>query len=173
MTPLLTYAQQQQIKKISANNERHYDPIEKETEEFELRKLTGVALLQDLQKNPTKATNVTLLDGGTFIDCNGNQVDFKGLRYVLAYMVYSRYIGTIPYKDTATGFVQKNRQEANSIDEGTTKRLQKENRQLALEEWLLTKEFLNENNSDYPLWNCGQSKKPYAPKFTPLRKTFR
>lgn len=173
MAQILTYSQQQAIKKISANNQSSFDQIEQETEEFELRKLTGVALLQDLQKNPTTTENAILLNGGTFTDCNGNEVDFKGIRYIMAYMVYSRYIGIISYKDTYTGFAQKNRQESNSIDEGTTKRLQKENRQLALEEWLLTKEFLNENCDDYPLWNSGESKKPYSPKFTPLRNTTR
>lgn len=173
MAQILTFNQQQQIKKISNNNKGSFDQIEKETEEYELRKLVGIALLQDLQKNPTSTNNVKLLDGGSFEDCNGNEIDFKGIRYIMAYMVYSRYIGAIPYKDTYTGFAQKNRQEAQSIDEGTTRRLQKENRQLALEEWELTKEYLNENCDDYPLWEPTDSKQVYAPKFTPLRNTIR
>jgi len=168
---LLTYSQQQAIKKISVNNEIKYNQIATEVEETELRDLCGIALLQDLQTNPSSTNNTKLLNGSEFEDCDGNTIKFKGIRFVLAYMNYSRYITTSYINDTFTGLVQKNRDEASRIDEGTVRRIQTENRKLALAEWSLVERYLNENCDIYTLWKSTESKKPYAPKFTFLRKT--
>lgn len=168
---LLTFSQQQAIKAISANNEVKYAQLEKEVEDSDLRDLLGVALLQDLQDNPTDENNVKLLDEYSFEDCNGNTVKHKGLRYVLAYLIYARYIGSSFVNDTFTGFMVKTRTDSELINEGTIKRLQNENRKLALTEWDLIKEYLNLNCDTYTLWISSESKKPTLPKFTFLRKT--
>ena len=60
---LLTYSQQQAFKKISANNAQKYSQLAFEVENKELVDLLGVALLQDLQDNPTTEDNIKLLDG--------------------------------------------------------------------------------------------------------------
>lgn len=169
--PLLTYLQQQAIKKISENNEVKYLPLATEVEEKELQDLLGAALLQDLQDNPSSAANVKLLDGSTFEDCNGNTIKHKGIRWILAYMNYSEYLGTSNVADTFSGFTEKIRQDSQLLSEGKIKRLQLSNRELALTQWSLTEQFLNENSSDYPLWICAQSKKPYTPRITGVRKT--
>lgn len=168
---LLTYIQQQAIKPISANNESKYAQIASEVEEVELRDLLGVALLQDVQDNPTSTYNLLLLDGSTFKDCNGNTVKQKGLRYVLAYFNYARYVGNSVINDTFTGIVQKSREESETVSEGTTKRLMLENRKIAMREWELIKDYLDENSDNFPLWNCSGDKQPFNPKFTFLRKT--
>jgi len=169
--PLLTYEQQIAIKKISANNQTIYDQLATEVEEKELQDLLGAALLQDLQTNPTTVPNVKLLDGSTFTDCNGNTIKQKGIRWMLAYMNYSEYLGTSFAADTFSGFTQKVRQDSTQISEGSIKRLQLSNRELALTQWYLIRDFLNENSSDYPLWIISESKKPYTPKITGIRKT--
>lgn len=169
--PLLTFDQQQDIKKISKNNESKYDQLAEEVEERELQDLLGVALLQDVQENPTTAANVKLLDGATFKDCNDNTIKQKGLRWILAYMNYSEYLGTSFVADTFSGFAQKTRNDSETISEGAIKRLQLSNRELAMTQWSLVKSFLNENSADYPLWIKAQSKEPYTPKFRGIRKT--
>ena len=171
MSLLLSYSQQQAIKKISANNQSKYDQMAAEVEENELRKLLGVAFLQDVQDNPTDAANVMLLDGGTFTDSNGDELRFKGLRYVLAYLNYSRYIGESFVNDTFTGFVQKTRPDSETVSEGTIKRLQNENREIALAEWALIKKFLDIEYEDYPLWYSSRTKKPFIPRLFGVRKT--
>lgn len=168
---LLTYSQQQLIKPISDNNESKYSQIEKEVEEVELRDLLGVELLQDIQANPTNASNIKLLDPHTFVNCRGNSVQHKGLRYVIAYFNYARYVGSSHINDTFTGFVTKNREEATSITSGDINRLQIENRKSSLREWELIKEYLDLNAEDYPLWDCVQRKHTFKPKFTFLRNT--
>lgn len=171
MALLLTYLQQQAIKKISVNNASKYDQLATEVEENELRKLLGVALLQDLQDNPTATDNVTLLDGGTFTYCD-TELRFKGVRYILAYLNYSRYIGESFVNDTFTGMVQKNRPDSGLVSEGTMKRLQNENREIALAEWELTRAYLNVEYTKYPLWNSGKTKKPFTPRIFGVRNTY-
>lgn len=180
MAPLLSLAQQQAIKTISPNwanavkatgGTTNYDQLALEVEENDLQKLLGAALLQDIQDNPTEPRNVTLLDGGTFEDCNGNTIKFKGLRYVLAYMNYSQQILESDVADTFTGFVKKNRNEADHLSFGEKKQLMINAREKAMTQWELVKQFLTDNTSTYTLWYCGQSRKPYRPKLTGIRKT--
>lgn len=183
MTPLLSPVQQQTTKIISANwakaskiagSKSNYEQLAEEVEEKELRSLLGVALLQDVQDNPTSAANVVLLDGGTFNDCNGNTIKFKGLRYILAYMNYSKYIYESNISDSFTGMVSKTRTEATNLGNGSKKSIQNDAREIALQEWELCKSFLNENKTTYPLWECGegtQARKAYSPRFRGLKRT--
>lgn len=171
MALLLSHLQQQAIKKMSPNNSRDYDQLATEVEELELRDLLGDALLQDLQNNPDSAQNEKLLNGSEFTDCFNHTIKFKGLRYVLAYFNYAKYIGSSFVKDTNTGFVQKNREESQVINEGTVNRLQIENRKIGMREFELVKEFLNKNCDTFTLWVSTESKQAFSPKFHFMRKT--
>jgi hypothetical protein len=171
ITPLINWSQQTAIKKISANNQSKFAQIESETENTELRDLLGVALLQDLQENGATAANIDLIEGTDFVNCEGQTIKHKGVRFVLAYMIYSRYLGESFVNDTFSGFVQKNRTDSEQLSEGSIRRLQENNRVIAMSEWQLIKEFLDLNNTTYPLWNCTTSKKPYTPRFIGVRKT--
>lgn len=171
MALLLSYNQQQAIKKISTNNAIKYDQLAIEVEEKELRAILGVALLQDLQTNPTTIPNAKLLNGGEFENCQNQTIKFKGIRYILAYLNYSKYIGESFVNDTFTGMVVKNRPESELVSEGTMKRLMNENREIAMQEWEITKEFLNLNSTEYPLWNCNNRSKPFTPRMYSIRKT--
>lgn len=171
MALLLSWAQQLAIKPISANNQSKYAQIAAEVEVKELRDLLGVGLLQDVQTNPTSAENVILLDGGSYENCNGQTITFKGLRFVIAYLNYAKYAGSGFITDTFTGIVQKNRPESQLISEGTMKRLINENREIALQEWELIKEFLDLNYETYTLWSSLYSKKPFTPRIYGIKKT--
>lgn len=182
MATLLSLVQQQQIKPISPNwaeasksinGVTNYEQLAIEVEESDLQELLGVALLQDLQTNPTDAKYVTLLDGGTFEDCECNIIKFKGLRYVLAYMNYSQYVTESFGADTFTGFVKKERNEASSLSSSERKEIKQNVRLKAMVQWDLCKKFLNDNKEDYPLWNIIKSKVPYRPKVYGVRKTIR
>lgn len=173
MALILSYSQQQAIKKISENNSARYDQLAKEVEECELRKLIGVAMLQDLQDNPTTASNLLLLNGTSF-DYNNTTIKHKGLRYVIAYLNFSRYLGESYVSDTFTGFVKKKREEADNLSEGEIKRLQNNNRDIALTEFELIKNYLDLSQSLFPKWvACSQQIKPYTPRIYGIRKTYR
>jgi hypothetical protein len=173
MALLLTYSQQQAIKKISENNQGIYDQLASEVEENELRSILGIAMLQDLQTNPESTENEILLDGGFYENRLGQTITFKGLRYVIAYLNFSKYIGQSFVKDTFSGFTRKTNQYSEPISEGTIKRLQGENRQIAMSEWELIKEFLDLNYNDYPLWPYAKTKKPFTPRIYGIRKTIK
>jgi len=163
---ILTYSQQQAIKPISANNERRYLQIEKDTEELYLTQLLGTAFAQDVQAHPTNY--VALLDGVSFDYC-GQTIKQVGLRTILAYFVYAQYIGVSDIEDTFTGVVMQNRAETTHVSAGRIANLQNDNRQIAQQYWEVTKKYLNSNTATYPLW-CGQVSKPYSPKITTIRK---
>jgi len=167
MSLILTYEQQQSIKAISTNNAHRYEQIAAEIEETDLKALLGTPLLQAIQETPENHTN--LLDGDTFEDCNGNTIKHKGLRYVLAYLNYAKYISESSVQDTFSGFAVKQMEDSNPANEGTILRLKKENQKIAMTEWELIKEYLTEKK--YYLWYISKSKKPHMPKMTFLRNT--
>lgn len=168
MSLLLTWEQQQVIKPWSANNKGKYNQLAIEVENNEITKLIGIKFLQEIQNNLTSYN--AILDETEFEDNLGDTVKHKGLRYVIAYMNYSKYIGQSFVNDTFTGFVQKTRTDAELISEGRIKALQEENRSLALNAWETIKEYLNINYELYPLWHSKRVK-IYRPKIFGLKKT--
>lgn len=171
MTTLLTFSQQQTHKPITLNNESKFDLLAYEVENSELLDLLGIELLQDLQDNPTTADNVKLLDGCSFVNGRNNTIKHKGLRFILAYMVYARYIGESYISDTFSGFVKKERTDSVNLNEGEILRLQNVSKKIALTEWDNIKEYLNLNYALYPKWLYAESVTPYTPKFYGLKKT--
>lgn len=168
---ILKLEDQQNIKPIDQNNWGKYPQIAKEVEESKLRELLGIALLQDIQKNPTSANNKLLLNGDTYTDCNDVTITHLGLKYVIAYLNYSHYVGISYVADTFTGMVKKSRQDAETLSNGEILRIQNDNRSIALTEWENIKEYLNQNTDKFHLWKNIATPKLYAPKFYNVRKT--
>lgn len=171
MTTLITLAQQQIVKPITLNNQDRFTQIAYEVENSDLLDLLGIELLQDLQDNPTSANNILLLDGCSYTNGRGNTIKHKGLRFVLAYMVYARYIGESYMTDTFSGFVKKERTDAVSLNEGEIARLQNVSKKMALTEWENVKEYLDLNYALFPKWLYNESTTPYLPKIYGLKKT--
>jgi hypothetical protein len=166
---LLNYSQQQNIKPISQNNEDKYFQIASEVEEFELKKILGVRFLQDIQTTPSGTWNAKLLTGDTLKDGSKH----KGLKYVIAYLNFSRYIGSSNVVDSFSGFKKHTTEQSEFLTEGEVKRLLNLNREIALTEFDLIKDWLNENYSEFPTWDSGKEKKPFTPIFYGVRKTAR
>lgn len=172
MSNILTLAQQQAIKKLSSNySSAKFDLLDSEVEITDLKDLLGRALLQDLQTNPLTPNNVKLLDGDTFTSYIGQSIRHKGIRYVLAYLNYSRYIGESFVSDTFSGLVQKQNDNSEPVSEGTIKRLKQVSNEIALSEFELIKEYLTINSTNYPLWLNVVSKNTTTPVFGSVSKT--
>lgn len=171
MALLLSFSQQQAIKKISANNQSKYDQLAAEVEEFELSKLLGTALLQDLQDHPTTAANLLLLNGTIYTNYKGQAIKHKGLRHVIAYLNYAKYIGENFVNDTFSGMVQKKREDSEQLSEGTIRRLQDDARKQAFLQWDLIKEYLDCTSGSYSLWLNSDSKQVHTPQFKFIQKT--
>jgi len=177
---LLTLTQQQQHKPISPNwanyvkfagGKTNFEQLQSEVEESELKRLLGAAFLLDIQTNPTDAIYVDLLDGKIFENASGNNLKFNGLRYMLAFMNWSKHVSESHVADTFGGMVQKNRQESTPLTSGDIKRLQNDAREIALQDFEIMKIYLNDNATIYPLWNCTTKRKLYTPKITGVKRT--
>ena len=177
---LISLLEQQAIKPISPNWANHvkvsggvtnFVQLATEVEVKEFRILLGIDFYSDLITNQVETRYVNLIEGTSFVNCRNNTVSFNGLKYILAFMNYSKYVGESFVSDTFTGMVRKNRDESESLSTGDIKRLQLDAREIALQDFELIKEFLDKNNTIYPLWNYHYSKKAYIPKFTGIKKT--
>lgn len=166
---LFTYDNQQGIKPVSPNNQADFDQISQETEELYLPDYLGRSFAYDVQKNPSNYTD--LLEGVEFEDCDGETIMFKGLNYIFAYFIYAEYLAQTKYKDTNTGFVLKNRDEATQTTQGQEAKLQNKNRKFAESEIEVMRQYLNENTDTYTLWNCTTKGRSYTPKLMNIKKT--
>lgn len=171
MALLLTWVQQQAIKPFSANNESKYAQLATEVESLEVDKLLGPALYQDIAATPADADYVKILNAFEFERADGTKITHKGLRYVIAYLNFAKYIGESYVADTFTGFVQKVRPDSERISSGDIKRLQQENREIAFNAFSLIKEFLDLNTETYELWTCQSGKRIHGSKFYPIKNT--
>ena len=178
---LLTITEQQAIKPIVQNwaleiqtigGLTNFQILENEVEESVLADVLGLPLLQDLQDNPETVTNLVLLNGGSFVDCNDNTVKFKGVRYALAYMIHYRYPNATTVKETAAGLVRKNSEESNPASVGEKLEYRNYSKDIALREFELIKSFLNENSTDYPLWVSVNSKHATTPIIRNIKRTY-
>lgn len=179
---ILLLSQQQAIKPISQNwalgikitgGVTNYEQLAEEVEGKELRTLLGIDFLQWVQNNQTDPNVIFILDPFDFENINLNTVTCRGLKFILAYLNYVKYIGESYITDTATGFVKKNRNESDNLDRGEIERLQREYREIALQEFDLLREFLDLNYDTYTIWPYRKKQKLGLPKIQGLRRTSR
>ena len=148
MAYLWTISEQQAIKAFSANNAGRFDEIADITQIKDLKPLIGFDFYQDLIQNPATPANARLLDGDTYT-YNGVTYEFKGLKYVLAYLWYANYVMS-NMVDTFTGFVVKSNEDSQPASSGDKKNLRDINREVAMSHWEDCKNFLTVNSVDYP-----------------------
>lgn len=165
---LLTYQQQQAIKPIAKNNEKFYAQIELDAERLYLQKILGISFAQQIQANPENF--IDLLDGCEFEYCS-QTIRHEGLRFILAYYTYSEYVKNSDIQDTFTGMVQQNRIETTHVSSGRINAIRDSALQIADEALTVTKQYLNQNSTIYPLWYCSSSRKAHAPKLIEIRNT--
>lgn len=166
---IVTFEVMQTIKPISENNKVLFDQISQETEDLYLPQYLGPAFAYDVQANSGNYTE--LLEGAIYHDCNGNPIAFKGVNYWLAYFIYAEYSWQTKIKDTITGFVKKNREEATDIGQGLQSQIKNQARKQGEYQVERMKEYLNSKASEYPLWNCNTKARPYTPRLTNIKKT--
>ncbi len=149
MALLWTYANQQTIKPISANfPQGEFKQMMEEVQVEDLQKLLGFDFYQDIIQNPTDTWNAKLLDGGEY-EYNSVTYFYEGLKYVLAYFAYARYVKISSKKDTATGFVSKQFEDSRQINIGKELNLHKDFIKIAFKYWEECQKFLSANSSEF------------------------
>jgi len=130
MSLLITYNDQQLIKPISANNEEKWTPIANEVQLTKLKELLPIDFYYDLIANPTNEWYAKLIAGGTYTVGNVTY-EFAGLKTVLAFFIYERYISESAVNDTYSGFVFKNNDDSRAMSWAEKKNLMSEVRTVA------------------------------------------
>jgi hypothetical protein len=147
MDKILSFEHQQAVKPCSVNNIEEWTQFRNEVVRSELRRLLGPVMAANITAAPENYTD--LLEGDTLDYC-GSEIKHAGLRFVLAYMVYARYVTEQHLKDTFTGIVKKVRSEAESAGEGELRRLERGALQIANDEFVLIDMYLCQNATLYP-----------------------
>jgi len=150
MDILWTTVEQQAIKKISLNRiTTSFDLIAAETQVSDLQPLLGFDFFQDIIQNPTDEWNAKLLDGGTY-EYNSVTYIYAGLKTVLAYFFYARYIQQSNEFDTFSGMVEKNLEDSNALQIGTIKNRINSVKKIAFKYWEECERFIIANSSEFP-----------------------
>lgn len=158
MTKLITVADIKVYKSLTTNTSgMKIDSEINEAQEFDLRPILGdefyLALLDDFNASPSLATYSDLFNGVTYT-YGAYQYQHDGLKAVLCYYAYARYLNNSNTNSTAFGMVQKRNDDSDPISEKTLARLvgQAVSGAKAYEQRIL--DYLSRNSSTYPLWKC-------------------
>ncbi len=164
MTRLITLADIQAYKPISANvNEvKQLNTYIQEAQEFDLRPFLGdefyLALVADFEASPSLATYGDLFNGVDYV-YNSDTYRNDGIKVMLVYYAYARYLNNAQNIITPNGIVSKQNNSSTPTSDKSVARLVNqafsggkiyENRVL---------DYLIRNNSDYPLYKCVKSTK--------------
>jgi hypothetical protein len=160
MTQLITLSNIRAVKSIALNiqQEKELMPYILEAQRFDLNKFLGDAffldLIEDFEASPSLSTYSMLFNGGSYIH-DGVNHQLYGVKELLVYYAYARYVNNSNVIATPTGFVNKTNPYSEQVTDKTIARLVDNARAGAsfIEESL--KNYLNRKKSDYPLWsNC-------------------
>jgi hypothetical protein len=156
-TQLITLSDIRDFKGISLNiaQEKELNPLILEAQDFDLRAFLGdsfyIALIEDFEASPSLATYSELWNGKKYT-FNGLDYKFEGLRAVLVYHSWARFVALDGITSTPTGFVNKTTQYSERADPKAISRLVTQARSGATVHEERTRLFLDRHYSDFPLW---------------------
>lgn len=176
MTKLITLADIQTLKPISANvNEvKQLNTYILEAQEFDLRPFLGdefyLALIADFEASPSLSTYGDLFNGVDYV-YNSDTYRNDGIKPMLIYYAYARYLNNAQAIITPNGVVSKNFNDSTPTSDKNVAKLVNqafsggkiyENRVL---------DYLVRNNEDYPLYKCvNPSKRTGGLRISSIRK---
>jgi len=143
----------------SISKGRDFDSIEQyiqEAQDLDLKDLMCRAFFYDIIKNYQEPLYQDLINGCTYTNIYGYEVEFKGIKPVLVYFAYARYIFRSHVSDTPFGAVQKTNEFSTPISSTEKRDIRDRYRTDAMQYWDEVKIYLNDKYQSYPKWlNCG------------------
>lgn len=119
---------------------------------FDLKPKVCPEFFQDFIKETPERDYELLLSGGEYTH-NGKSIWFEGLKSVLSYFIYARYMAKSHQKDTPFGFAQKKTEDSEPLS-GTERRdMEIQYKQMANELWPDVELFMKRHAIDFPEWN--------------------
>lgn len=158
---IVTLEIQNTIKPIACDDEAKFLQLSSEVQYYEIRRMLGVPFYNDMLANVATDKYVKLINGDDW-QVSGNMYSHAGLKKVIAYINYSKWVYLSELIESYTGVVMQRNDYANKANEGYIKRLSDEAFQIAMDEWQLIKQYLSYKNDVYPLFYCNSNttKKP-------------
>ena len=117
----------------------------------DVQNLLGTELYNDLIRNSTSTAYKSLLNGGNYTYNNKTYTNV-GLKAVIVFYAYSRYVLFGSNVDTPFGHVVKTNPNSQPSDYMQKKAIAKSNEQMAFKYWESVRDFIERNKTDYPLW---------------------
>jgi len=166
MTALITLSDIQQLKPISSNinSEKKVVPFIIEAQQFDLKEMLGssfyLAISNDVLADDSLTTYADLWNGSEWT-FQTKTYKHEGLKSVLAYLSYYRYVMNAGQEETAFGIVAKREDNSTTVSEKTIQRKTDEAKSQAYSLFDDVRKFLDDNYTDYPLWgyDCDQVSK--------------
>lgn len=161
---LITYKDFPQFKNISPNTNisKDLEPYILEAQRIDIEPFLGSALYYDLintypypnveTPDPLAVNYTPLVQGETYTNCNNEEVYFYGLKMVIIYYAYARFIHNLPNRVTRHGVVKQNSGYSDKLSNAEVKELVNESRSIGLKYQNDTHIYLCENKSLYPLY---------------------
>ena len=157
MSLLWSITDQQAIKPVSKNNQGLFTKIANEVQVKDLQDLLGYEFYQDITQNPDSTYNAILIAGGDFTDGGGKTRIFAGLKYVLSYFFFARYVMQSDEQDTFSGMVIKSNQDSEHLSTGRIKTRVNEERKVAFAYWKECELYIINDTSHFPFYKYGDN----------------
>ena len=164
MQPLITrndIAQYRQISK-TPNNEKLNEMI-LDAQLLDLQPLLGEVLYNKLLASP--ADHAELMAGGIY-EHDGTSYTNYGLKMVLAYFTYARYMMFSSVTDTPFSVVEKLNNDSRPVDSAAKKTIYSLNRDAAMQLWENVRNYLVRTN--YPDYRSGTTCSTGGLRFTKI-----
>lgn len=137
---------------VNIDDAARINPYIAQAQQFDVKPLLGELLFKDLIDNPTTTENELLLSGGSYTYQSANY-DFAGLKAVIIFFAYARFLENQNINITRFGIVFKNNADVSErVDEKTLQRLVQQSRNQAQAYWDECGKYLQRNAGLYPLW---------------------
>ncbi len=145
---------------ISKNiNDDRLNPSVRRAQQADLKPFLGepfyYAFVEGMEGTPSEPYQ-KLFDGGSF-EISGQTVYFSGVKALLAAYCYYRFLKQNPVHVTRAGNKNKNDENSSEIDRAEIAIKSNEAKSEGIRLQVEIERFLNENRSDYPLWQKGTS----------------
>lgn len=127
-----------------------------EAQDFDLRNLFCDSFWYDIEQNWEDEKYKELVNGATFENCSKGQSYFKGIKTVLAYYSYSRYLQINQINDTAVGHKQKNTNFSIPIDKDVINQHSDRYRSMGYDEFKRAEAYLCLNKDNFNNFDCSK-----------------
>lgn len=145
--------------------EEDFNRFIREAQMFDLKKLVCEELYQDIVSDAPANDYTLLLEGGSYT-FEGKKYEFAGLKVVLAYFAYARYIFVGHQVDTPMGIKVKENQDSETISQTERRDVRTMYKQQADMLWQDCKRYLERTTSNIGDCNdgCSGRNRAYKPR---------